>query len=120
MVGNNKFGALGDSFSGQNSLVSRKIEECGFVSAAVGPHYTCAIGSDGSGKFKNFKLLTVIRNAHIRIAFLTCKVWTWGRATRGQLGRNPEPQDSPRKVPLTGSALDVSTYDGITIISLRK
>ena len=48
------------------------------------------------------------------------KVWTWGRATRGQLGRNPEPQDSPRKVPLTGSALDVSTYDGITIISLRK
>ena len=56
MVGNNKFGALGDSFSGQNSLVARKIEECGFVSAAVGPHYTCAIGSDGSGRFRSYQV----------------------------------------------------------------
>ena len=69
MIGNNKYGALGDSFSGQMNLVERKLgDNRGVVTVAIGPHYTCAICDDGT-------------------------VWTWGRATRGQLGRNPEPQE---------------------------
>ena len=43
-------------------------DNLGVVTVAIGPHYTCAICDDGT-------------------------VWTWGRATRGQLGRNPEPQE---------------------------
>ena len=102
MVGNNKYGALGDSFSGHtDGLVARKVaDNLAVLNVACGPHYTCVICDDGS-------------------------VWTWGRGTRGQLGRNPEPQDSPRQVLLQSGnaktvALDVATYDGITLLSTRK
>ena len=99
MVGNNKYGALGDSFSGHSDgLVKRKVgNNHAVINVACGPHYTCVICADGS-------------------------VWTWGRGTRGQLGRNPEPQDSPRQVQLNAKtvALEVATYDGITLLSTRK
>ena len=65
------------------------------MSVSVGTHYTCAICDNG-------------------------EVWTWGRATRGQLGRDPEPQDSPRQIKLPAIGLDVATYDGITLLSTRK
>ena len=47
-------------------------------------------------------------------------VWSWGRATRGQLGRSPDPQDSPRQITITGNAFTVDTNDGISLLTARK
>merc|ERR1712062_243096 len=95
LAGTNKYGALGDSFSEGRTLVKRDLPKQ-VVDVSVGPHYTCAICRDGT-------------------------VWTWGRAVRGQLGRNPDPQDSPRQVLFNSfqnlTALSISTYDGITLLS---
>ena len=44
MVGTNKYGALGDSFSACRILVERNLERS-VVDIAVGPHYTCAVCS---------------------------------------------------------------------------
>ena len=44
MIGTNKYGALGDSFSASRTLVERNLEKS-VVDIAVGPHYTCAVCS---------------------------------------------------------------------------
>ena len=44
VIGTNKYGALGDSFSASRTLVERNLEKL-VVDVAVGPHYTCAICS---------------------------------------------------------------------------
>jgi hypothetical protein len=62
---------------------------------SVGLHYTCCICSNGS-------------------------IWTWGRPIRGQLGRDPEPQDHPKSVNIDASAISISTNEGITLVAVRN
>jgi len=93
LVGSNKHGALGDSFSSSRSVVFRELA-CPVSQVAVGIAYTCALCQDGT-------------------------VWTWGRAIRGQLGRNPEPADSPRRVDID-NAISVSSSDGITLVAVKS
>ena len=94
LIGTNKHGALGDSFSKPRTMTHRKLASP-VTQVSVGLHYTCAICSDGS-------------------------IWTWGRAIRGQLGRDPEPQEHPRRVNLDLLAISVSTNEGITLVAAKN
>ena len=66
MIGTNKYGALGDSFSASRTLVERNLEKL-VVDVAVGPHYTCAICSGLNIIF--FSLLSASRTVFQMVLF---------------------------------------------------
>ena len=94
LVGTNKHGALGDSFTKPRAMALRKLQSQ-VMHVSVGLHYTCVVCVNGS-------------------------IWTWGRPIRGQLGRDPEPQDHPRPVNIELPAISIATNEGITLLSVKN